>query len=499
VSPADIFEVEFLDAEIVSAPRSLPARVAPIPDEALASWLLRFAEPFGVSPEALLLGDGEIGLTRHPDWWRKPDPLVVAALVHGTGVSRELIRSLSFNDWADDGHDDAVPERFSRQRFTAERPSHQTGRIGVCPDCFAEDEAPYVRRTWTLGWLAACPRHGTLLVRACPQCGAKLRLPALSCGEHFAPDRCRRCAHRLTRMATLLAPKPVLRFQRRMIESRPAGVVDLPEIGKIGWPVAAALFDALLGTVWIDTKQAARDVLFARIARDLSTAPLGEPADSYQSLAILAWMFEAWPARTQAALAMLHAVRPRRQMLRWPNLDPATRDKVGALFLTAWPDERNDGERGWWRAWIDNLPQTGEELRAQAVRERLPHRRARLVAIADVREGLSVEAAAEVADVLPRTLYRWIKRGARGGLEAALERPSGQLSGLQAAQLAEWIAAASPDEPRWRVNRVQNEALRRFRAEITIYVADRLLRMHGPWRRRRILLRRRLTVAPVYD
>jgi transposase len=71
------------------------------------------------------------------------------------------------------------------------------------------------------------------------------------------------------------------------------------------------------------------------------------------------------------------------------------------------------------------LPETGDELRAQAAREPLAHRRARLMAIADVRDGLSVEAAAEVADIKPRTLYNWIKRGAQGGLEAALERPSG--------------------------------------------------------------------------
>lgn len=498
MSPAEIYEVEFLDAAAVKAP-ALPARVTPLPDEALASWLLRFAEPFAVAPDALLLGDGEMDLANHPDWWRKPDPLIVAALARGTGVSREHVRSLSFADWPDDGHADAVPERFSRQRFTSERPSLQPRRIGICPDCLAEDEAPYVRRTCAIGWLAACPIHGTVLVRACPECGAKLRLPALSDRAHFAPDRCARCAHRLAGATSLYAAAPVLRFQRRILEGRPHGVVELPEIGKITWPVAVALFDALLGAVWIDTKLAARDVLFARIARDLGTAPLGELADSYQGLAILAWMLEAWPARTQAALAMLRAVRPRRQMQRWPVLDVAIRDQVKALFLAAWPDERSNGERGWWRAWIDNLPQTGEELRAQALRERLPHRRARLVAIADVRDGLSVEAAAEVADVRPRTVYRWIKRGARGGLEAALERPSGQLSGLQAAQLAEWIAAASPDEPRWRTNRVQNEALRRFGVEITIYVADRLLRMHGPWRRRKILLRRRFTVAPVYD
>ncbi len=59
--PAEIYEVEFFDAEAVEA-RRLPARVAPLPDEALPSWLLRFANPFGVSPEALLLGDGEADL-----------------------------------------------------------------------------------------------------------------------------------------------------------------------------------------------------------------------------------------------------------------------------------------------------------------------------------------------------------------------------------------------------------------------------------------------------
>ena len=497
MSPAEIYEVEFLDAAVVNAPLLL-ARVAPLPDEALPSWLLRFAQPFSIAPDALLLGDGERDLTKHPDWWRRPDPLIVAAFARGTGVSRERIRSLSFLDWPDDEHADAVPERFSRQRFTSERPSHQSRRIGICPDCLAEDEVPYVRRIWTIGWLSACPAHSAALVRACPQCGAKLRLPALSDAAHFAPDRCARCAHRLAGAKSILAADPVLRFQRRILDGRPDGMVELPEIGKISWPVAVALFDALLGAVWIDTKLTARNVLFARIARDFGTA-LDELTDGYQGLAILAWMLDAWPTRTQAALAMLRAVRPRRQMQRWPELDPVIRDKVEALFLTAWPDERSNGERGWWRAWIDNLPQTGEELRAQALRERLPHRRARLMTIADVRDGLSVEAAAEVADVRPRTLYRWIKRGAQGGLEAALDRPSGQLSGLQAAQLAEWIARASPDEPRWRTNRVQNEALRRFKVEITIYVADRLLRIHGPWRRRKILLRRRLTVAPVYD
>lgn len=291
-----------------------------------------------------------------------------------------------------------------------------------------------------------------------------------------------------------------MQFQRRMLDGRPSGIMDLPEVGAVPWPVAVALFDVLLGVVWIDTKPMARDQLFTRIARDLGTGPFEEIADAYQGLAILAWMFGAWPTRAQAALAILRAARPRRQIQRWPNLDAESRSKVEALLLAAWPDEHHRPERAWWRAWIDTLPETGDDLRRQAARERLPHRRARLRAIADVRDGLPVEVAAEIADVLPRTLYRWLKRGAKGGLDAALERPRWQyLSEPQVMELAEWISTASPDGPRWRANRVQNEARRRFAVEISVHVAGRLLRKHGPWRRRKVLAKKRLTVAPVYD
>jgi transposase len=499
VSPAEPYDVEFLDAEVIEAPR-LPARVTPLPDEALASWLLRFADPFGVSPVTLLLGDREADLATHAEWWRKPDPLLVAAVARGTGLSGNCIRSLSFADWPDDGRADALPERFSQQRYTVERPARQTRRIGVCPHCLAEDEAPYIRRAWTLGWVAICPRHGTVLVRTCPECGAKLRLPAFSSGDHFAPDHCPRCAFRLARAQTRTAPEPVMRFQQRMLDGRPAGMIELPEIGLLAWLVAVALFDVLLGAVWIDTKPAARHRLFVRIAHDLGAEPFGEMADPYQGLAILAWMFEAWPRRVQAALAILNAVRPRRQVQRWPDLDAAIRSEVERLLRAAWPDEHRRREHAWWRAWIDTLPETGEDLRAQAVRQRLAHRRARLQAIADVRDGLPVEVAAEVAGVTPRTLYNWLKRGAANGLSAALERPRWQyLSEPQVIELVEWIATAPPDGPRWRANRVRNEARRRFGTEISIHVADRLLRRHGPWRRRKVLKKRRFSVAPVYD
>jgi transposase len=500
VPPAKLFAVEPFDFEIVRAPR-LPVHVTPFTDEALASWLLRFADPFGVSPQALLLGDTETEFTIHPEWWRRPDAMVLAALARRTGVAADRIKALSLADPSGDSAVDAMPERFARQRYTSERPMRQARRIGVCPGCLADDEQPYIRRDWTLGWVAACAEHGAVLVRQCPGCGAQLRLPALSSGDHFAPHRCSRCAFALGRTEVWPAADAVIRFQQRLLIGRPLDLIDLPGVGELDWESAVALFDVLLGAVWIDTKPGARDQLFVRIARDLNTAPFGSaPHGGYEGLAILAWMFEGWPERVQVALAILRAVRPRRQLLRWPDLDEKVRRRVEDMLLPCWPDERSCPNRAWWRSWIDNLPETTEELRTTAARERLPHRRARLMAIADVRDGVPVEIAADLADVMPRTLYIWLKRGAAGGLDAALERPRWQyLTEPQVMELAEWISTASPDGPRWRANRVQNETRRRFGVEISVHVAGRLLRKHGPWRRRKVLAKRRLTVAPVYD
>ena len=495
----ELFAVELIEPGEVGPP-PLPALTAPVAGEALASWLLRYAAPFGVSPEALLLGDEEMAHAADPEWWRKPDPLVIAALARGAGVSADAIRGLTFADWPDLGRDDVLPDRFARQRFTAAKPLQRPRHIGVCPECLASDDTPHIRRDWTLGWVAVCPTHRTALVRSCSECGAKLRLPALSSGAYFAPDRCTRCGGRLARAPIRLVPDPVVRLQQRLIEGRSSGEIVLPEVGAFAWPAIVALFDAVLGVVWLDTKPKAREQFFTRVERDLGGEPLGDASDSVAAVAILAWLLDDWPRHAQAGFAILRAARPRRQMQRWPHLLPEVRAEVEVVLFSAWPQQGHEPERGSWRHWIDTLRETGDELRAEAARERIPHRRARLLALADVRDGMPVEIAAEAAQVTARTLYNWLRRGAEGGLDTALERPRWQyLTEAQVKELVDWIGAAPLDGPKWRSNRVVNEAARRFGVEITVHVAQRLLRRYGPWRRRRPRPKRRLSVAPVYD
>ena len=158
--------------------------------------------------------------------------------------------------------------------------------------------------------------------------------------------------------------------------------------------------------------------LFERIERDFGPGTLGmEPTGSYEGLLILAWILEGWPDRLRTTIAIVQGPRPRRQLDRWRHLDAATRQVLLNLLLAIWPDQKHPDDRAWWRGWIENLPESGDELRARAAIDRFPHRRARLMALADVRDGMPVELAAEAAGIIPRTLYIWLKRGAKAGLE----------------------------------------------------------------------------------
>lgn len=496
MSSADLFEVELFEPpERAASSTPLPVCVSPCPDEALASWLLRYAAPLAIPPEILLLDRADTLLIDRADWWRSPDPRLLLRLAARTGVAMPALAAMTFLDCGPQGWRDEISDHCARWRF--QRPpttSRCLRRFGICPQCLAEDAAPYVRKIWTVGWTSVCVVHSLVLALKCPQCHQAMQFPLLSAETHFTPERCKRCGFYLSTGPQLTAHPSTVRLQNLLLAHRAGSAIPIPGIGTLEWPVAVAFFDVLLGMVWNGSKNQFRKQLFTRIRRDLDlTEEIGD--GHYDGLLILAWLLDEWPQHLRIAMATLKVARPRRQIDRWYGFDLETRRSIETIFIPAWPDESHDANRAWWRGWIDTLPQTGEQLRALATKDRFPSRRMRLLALADVRDGMPVERAAKLAGVLPKTLYRWLRRGAEGGLEAALDRPYGKLSQVQALAIADWIAAASPDEPRWRCNRVQNEVLRRFRLEIESYVAARLLRAHGPWRPQRRVPVRRATLS----
>jgi hypothetical protein len=60
---------------------------------------------------------------------------------------------------------------FGGQTFS--RPLIDFANVGVCPECLCE--SAHIRQVWDLSLLVACPHHGRLLLRSCPECDRKLK------------------------------------------------------------------------------------------------------------------------------------------------------------------------------------------------------------------------------------------------------------------------------------------------------------------------------------
>ncbi|HET8643894.1 MAG TPA: helix-turn-helix domain-containing protein [Vicinamibacteria bacterium] len=122
-------------------------------------------------------------------------------------------------------------------------------------------------------------------------------------------------------------------------------------------------------------------------------------------------------------------------------------------------------------------------LRALARVERDPRKRVRLLAIANVRDGMAVAAAARAGGMGRATLFRWLARERTGGPAALGDRPrSGRRRKLDAEQRAAvkgWVLAG-PEAERdgvvaWRGGDVRAMVERRFRVQLALASAYRLL------------------------
>ena len=123
------------------------------------------------------------------------------------------------------------------------------------------------------------------------------------------------------------------------------------------------------------------------------------------------------------------------------------------------------------------------EFRALARVARNPRKRVRLLALANVCDGMTVEDAARTSGMGRATLYRWLARERTGGVAALGDRPrSGRRRKLDAAQRAElktWVLAG-PEIERdgivaWRGGDVRTMIEQRFGVKLALSSTYRLL------------------------
>lgn len=159
------------------SPVILPVHLKPLPDELLSSWLIRLAHAHGQKLQtfcAQLFGRDKAIWNRDidrlaPDW-------LVARLSEVTATPIERITATtlkSYEGYLYERHQPNGNTRWILPLGVYHR-THRNSGLLCCPECLAEDEVPYFRRSWRLALRVACIKHKSWMIDCCPSCNSSI-------------------------------------------------------------------------------------------------------------------------------------------------------------------------------------------------------------------------------------------------------------------------------------------------------------------------------------
>ncbi|MEU7327989.1 TniQ family protein [Streptomyces parvus] len=147
-------------------PDRMPIALAPLPGEALDSWISSYARRLRTTDRGFL---NHIGLpaARVDHMLLRPTEPETHALHKSTGVSVEALRAMTLDSY------DKFAVNIPPGRRQLERPptwAFRSSRTRYCPACLRENggRGPLL---WRLPWAFACTQHQLLLADFCPNCG----------------------------------------------------------------------------------------------------------------------------------------------------------------------------------------------------------------------------------------------------------------------------------------------------------------------------------------
>lgn len=144
----------------------LPITVAPLPGEALESWIAAYARRLHTTGSDLIAHLG-LGGSRIPHMALRLNDHEAAALERATGVARQALAAMTLEPY----NGLAIAITPGRRALASRFPIGRFGnaRTRYCPQCLAHDQGrgPV---SWRLPWSFACPLHRVLLLDFCPAC-----------------------------------------------------------------------------------------------------------------------------------------------------------------------------------------------------------------------------------------------------------------------------------------------------------------------------------------
>ncbi|MEE2061203.1 TniQ family protein [Rhodococcus artemisiae] len=200
--------------------RSLPIRVAPLPGEAIDSWLEAIAHrtgtPFVDLDMALRSDDSTAaGRVRRPNLWPMHlRPNDAGAIAAAADLPAAVVEAMTLSRY--DGV--ALSLNGRKGRSTVGFPWGRGRRSRYCPDCLAESGGRW-QLQWRLGCVFACTKHHCLLADTCPRCESFQRcsrplrevVPSPGRCAHRSADTARPCG--LIRCGADLTSAPVMRLR----------------------------------------------------------------------------------------------------------------------------------------------------------------------------------------------------------------------------------------------------------------------------------------------
>ena len=221
--------------------RSFPIRLAPLPGEALDSWLealthrlnVRFGDVLGDLGLAASTKNGIRERAVPTDWTIALREEEAARIAHATGADPQQLHDMTLM-------------RFDGRALSIDQAKRQVSRHVLwgrprgsrfCPECLADNGGRWPL-TWRLGWSFACVTHHRLLADRCPSCGRVQRERPFSRHALPVPGRCgirpsryadldvpADCGQDLSLAETLNLPAdhPALAAQRLILETIESG------------------------------------------------------------------------------------------------------------------------------------------------------------------------------------------------------------------------------------------------------------------------------------
>jgi hypothetical protein len=240
----------------VTAPRTLPIRIPPLPGEGLDSWLETQAHELHSSLGSLFSALGLAADRESDRWWSQRDCTIrltaeqAEDVATATGLTPGDVAGMTLARY--DGR--AVKFSPGTGNVCASQLWSRAAGSRYCPDCLAETRGRW-KLSWRLGWSYACPVHRRLLADTCPDCG---RVPRQTPYPKYmvpAPGLCvtpvskgktqARCGRDLSTVTTrtLDAGHPALRDQQFVLDAIDSGTCDFGIYQDLPQPVARMLTD----------------------------------------------------------------------------------------------------------------------------------------------------------------------------------------------------------------------------------------------------------------